>query len=273
MSGGDGSASSESAGYRGYWIWIAGIVGFAIPVVFVVRQMGAHKAFNQAQAPGLEALAQGKPKLAADLFAELARKMRSRPNHHAVASYNYGYSLLRAGESAKAIGILLRIERTPKIQVGGIQTMTAIALARGFALGGDVVKANEWLATAKARPALDNPVNGHALLVSAEALVRCREGKYDEALAVLDESWKVIEHYLSIDAIAEPWLIRAFSITMQTSVRDAAAAEPWLRALRILPPEQSRWLTHHWPELAHFAVTHDLLRSVPTDPAGEPATA
>jgi len=260
----DGSPSPTPAGYRGAWIWIAAIAGFATPIVFIVWQLGGTKKFNQAQAAGLEALARGKPLAAAEHFAALARKTRTRPAHHAVASYNYGYALLRGGESAKAVGILLRVERTPKLQIGGIKTLTPIALARAFALGGDIAKANVWLETARSRPILDNAVYGRALLASIEALVRCREGKYAEAITVLDANWQIIEHYLSIDLIAEPWLLRAFAIMMQSTVRDAAAAEPWLRALRILSPEQSRWLTHHWPELGLFATTHDVLRASPS---------
>jgi hypothetical protein len=259
------SPTSEPSGYSGYWIWGAGIVGFLLPVLLVVWQFGGATKFNQAQKQGLEALAHQKPLLAADLFAELARKVRAKPAHYAVASYNYGYALLRAGESAKAVGVLLRVERTPKLNAGnGIRTMTPIALARAFALGGDVTKANAWLEAAKVRPALDNPVYGRALLASVEALVRCREGKYSEALVVLEANWHVLEQYLSVDVMAEPWLLRAFATTMQSSVRDAAAAEPWIRALRIRSPEQSRWLTYHWPELAHLATTHDLLRAAPS---------
>jgi hypothetical protein len=257
-------ATTIETGYSGMWIWTAAACAFVFPVVFFVWQFAATRKFNQAQAPGLEALAQHKPQLAADLFAALARKSRSRPAQHAVASYNHGYALLRAGESARAVGVLLRVDRTPKLQLGIVRTLTPVALARGFALGGDIVKANAWLEAAKSRPPLDNPVYGRAVLASVEALVRCREGKYADALAVLDANWQLIEAYLAIDLIAEPWLLRAFAITMQSSVRDAAAAEPWLRALRILSPEQSRWLTHHWPELAHFATTHDVLRASPS---------
>lgn len=265
-----GAAPAKASGYSGIWIWAAGLLGLAIPVVFVALQLRGHRRFNAAQVPGLEALAKGEPARAADLFAELARACRGRPSHHAVASYNYGYALLRAGESAKAVGVLLRVENTPGVQVGGVRLLAPVALARAYAIGGDVAKARAWLDIAKARPLADNVVYGRAILASVEALVRCREGKYAEALAVLDESWQIIENFLSLDLCAEPWLVRAFCVAMQSTVRDAAAAERWLRALRILSPEQSRWLTLHWPELEQFAVANDLVRAAPARPALAP---
>jgi hypothetical protein len=258
----DGVVTQEPVGYRGYWIAIAAIAGFLIPIAFVIWQFSGHRKFNEAQGAALEALAQDRPMAAAEMFAELARQNRTRLMFHAVASYNHGYALLRAGESARAVGILLRVDRTPKIRAD-FKTLTQVALARSFALGGDLAKANAWLDAAKANPTFDNPIYGRAVIASVEALVRCREGAYDKALDVLEANWSLLEHYLAIDLMAEPWLVRAFSTTMLSTARDAAAAEPWLRALRIMSPEQSRWLTHHWPELLHFATTHDVLRGSP----------
>ncbi|MEO7096754.1 MAG: hypothetical protein ABI175_26080, partial [Polyangiales bacterium] len=151
---------------------------------------------------------------------------------------------------------LLGAERMPKVGLGGVRRMAAGQLARAFALGGDLDKATRWLEELRKRPMSGDPVYCQALLDAVDALVQCRAGKFSEALAIYERAWPQLEAYLPVFQMREVWLLRAYAITMTSSVRDGGAAEPWLRMIRSTPPGGFTWLTAHWPELATFTTTH-----------------
>lgn len=255
-------AEQIAAGYSGGWFVLAAVLGALVPIAFMVYMFGGHSRFNALQTAGLEALSERRYSRAAELFAELAKRYRAKPNHYAVALYNRGYALLRSGDSAAAVGVLLGVDRTPKLG-GGIRQMAVTQLARAFALGGDVDKATRWLAVARARPAgIADPVHGKALVDAVEGLVMCRQGRVEEAIRHYQECWSRLEACLPIHQMEEAWLLRAFAIASTSGPRDNAAAEPWLRMLRSTPPGALDWITGHWPELATFTITHGLAAAV-----------
>jgi tetratricopeptide (TPR) repeat protein len=246
----------EQTGFAWWWLAIAGVIGLALPIAFMAVMFRGSEKFNTAQSVGLDAIARGQYAKAVDIFEALAKRFRTKPNFAAVARYNQGYALLLGGDSAAAVGVLLAAERTPKLALGGVRRMTAGQLARAFALGGDVDKATQWLEALRKRPATGDHAYCQALLDAVEALVLCRQGKYTEATAVYERAWPLLEAYLPVHQMREAWLLRAYSITMTSSVRDGGAAEPWLRMIRGTPPGGFVWLTAHWPELATFTTTH-----------------
>ena len=225
----------DRSGYSGWWIAVGVAVTVALAVGLLAWVVGGAKQFNERATPGLEAIADGKYAHAAELFDGLA------------------------GDTAAAAGILLGVERTPKLAAGAIRRMAATQLARCFALGGDVEKAERWLESTRVRPAgISDPVHDRAVFEALEALVLCRQGKLDEARRRYEESWSRLCAYLPFNQMIEVWLLRAYAISASSSPRDAGAAEPWLRLVRTAPPGALDRLTVRWPELATFVVTHEL---------------
>src|SRR5687767_1821814 len=70
-----------SAGYSGWWLVGAAVVGLLVPIVFMVYMLGGQTRLNELQGPALEALADRRYGRAAELFGELARRYRAKPNH------------------------------------------------------------------------------------------------------------------------------------------------------------------------------------------------
>src|SRR5262245_9708044 len=87
-------------GFSGWWSWVAAVAGLALPISLLVWQFRGAARFSERLAPGLEALAAGNPGRAAELFGELAHRYRTRVNERAVALFNQGVALTRAGNSA-----------------------------------------------------------------------------------------------------------------------------------------------------------------------------
>ena len=248
----DTSQRHELTGYSGWWIAGAVIGTLIFALVLVVFLWGGAARFNTSQASGLEALAAGRYDEAVDVFAKVARRYRTKPSYFAVATYNHGYTLLRAGDSAAAAGILLRAERTPNIGPNGVRKLAAIQLARCFAFGGDVEKATTWLEAARKRTAGGDPIYDRALFEAVEGVVLCRQGKLEEANRHYEACWHRFTAYLPINLMSEVWLLRAYAVSSTSGPRDAGAAEPYLRMLRGLPPGSLDWITKHWPELQRF---------------------
>ena len=249
----------ETRGYSGWWIAVAVAITVALVLGLVVWIVVGTKRYNQRQAPGLTAIAEGDFAHAATLFEALARRYRANPNFAAVARHNQGYALMLAGDTAAAVGILLGVERTPGLANESVRRKAALQLGRCFALAGDVDKAQRWLEATRARPAgATDPVHDQALLDALEGLVLCRRGKLDEARAYYEQAWPRLCSYLPVNKMAEVWLLRAFAVAAGSTPRDAGAAEPWLRLVRSTSPDIVDRITARWPELATFAVTHEL---------------
>ncbi|MDQ3335011.1 MAG: hypothetical protein M4D80_07610 [Myxococcota bacterium] len=259
MGSSDPHASLDRSGYSGWWIAVAVAITVALAVLLLVWVVGGATQFNERAAPGLEAIAGGKYAHAAELFDALARRYRAKPNLAAVALYNRGYSLMLAGDTAAAVGVLLGVERTPKLAAGAIRRMATTQLARCFALAGDLEKAERWLESTRERPmGMFDPVRDRAAFEALEGLVLCRQGKLEEARRRYEESWSRLCAYLPYNQMIEVWLLRAYAISAGSAPRDAGAAEPWLRLVRNAPPDVLDRLTVRWPELATFVVTHEL---------------
>jgi tetratricopeptide (TPR) repeat protein len=243
-------------GYSGWWIAGAAVAGALLVFLFVLLLVRGAKQFNAAQEAGLEALAERDYAQAAEQFAKLARRYRTRPQFAAFARYNHGVALLRGGDSATAAGIFRAVEGDVKLTMfPGVRRLAAFQLGRCFALGGDVAKARQWLDAIKRRGSgLDNPSHDRAMVDGLEGLVLCREGKLDEAQRLYEQSWNRMTEFLQMRQMTEPLLLRAYAIASK-GPRDAGAAEPYLRMLRSMSTRDVEWLTKHWPELAAFAST------------------
>ena len=241
-------------GYSGWWIVGAMVATLALVVLAVAVMFGGAKKFNEEQSVALEMIAEGKYEQAAEAFGAIAKRYRSKPSFAAVATYNRGYALLRAGDTERAAGILLAVERTANLKLAvNVRKLAALQLARCFAYGGDVAKARTWLEFVKKHGAgMPEPVHDKAMLDALEGLVLCREGKFAEARAHFDQGWHRISHYLQLALMTEVWLMRAYAVAGTSSPRDAGAIEPHLRMLR--GADLQRY-TKHWPELATFVTT------------------
>jgi hypothetical protein len=239
------------------WRWL--VIGGSVVLVIgtFLWTLSGSRRFNARQKPGLDAISDGRYAHAAQLLGDLARRYRTKPNFALVATYNQAFAAIRAGDSAAAVGLLLRIDRWPLPQLGGLRGPVALELARAFAIGGEVEKAERWLDTARTRLENDHRANHDVGIALVEGLIRCRAGRFEEAIRHYDDHWQRLQARLSVRDMQEAWLLRAFAVRKTSAPRDGAAAEPWLRLLRGTEPGSFAWLTGHWLELEVF-VDHEV---------------
>jgi tetratricopeptide (TPR) repeat protein len=276
----DSSSSSTHAGPRTHddgalpwWLWALCVGCFAVPTGLFVWLIGTSRRFNTQLGPAYKALGDGDHARAAQLFGDLARRFRAKPNVWPAAAYNQAHALIRMGDSAAAVGVLLGIHRMPDLGIDGIRGLAALQLARAFAIGGDLDKAQRWLDAGRTgHAAFGDPGQEYAQRADVEGLVLCRAGKLEDALRHYDQTWERLQSRLTVNNMRAVWLLRAFAATSVSSPRHAAAAETWLRLLRATNPGSLAWLTDHWPELAAFAATHDLGVAAPRAAASAEAS-
>jgi hypothetical protein len=253
-------APERVAGYSGWWIAAGFVAGVLLLVGILSWQFGAARRFNLRAWAANEELAKRHPGRAAELYGELATRSGGRLQMRAVALFNRGIALLNAGDAAGAVGALLGADRTKPVVNPGLRQRTATELARAFAIGGDLAKAERWLDEARARESSEHgPLETAGRTAIVEATLRCRQGRFDDALAALERDWVGIEHYSPLPALWDAWLLRAFALASTRGPRDSGAVEPWLRLVRgTARPGAFDWMTARWPELATFIATHDL---------------
>jgi hypothetical protein len=262
--------TAPDAGYSGWWIALSGGLGLAIPTMFFTWLIGGSRRFNMLQVAAFEALSDGDHARAAQLFGDLARRFSHRPNFGRLAAYNQGYALIRSGAAAAAVGVLLGIERRVDFGVDGIRRLAVTELARAFAIGGDVEKAKRWLGIARERTTgLGDTAQELAQLATVEGLVLCRAGRFEDAVRHYEQTWPRLEARLALREMREVWLLRAFAVGSTSTPRHGGATDMWLRLLRSTQPSSFDWLTADWPELATFAVTHEIALAPALPPSVE----
>lgn len=249
------TGATARSGYSGWWIVVAGVVGIVVSLVYISFRFSGFEKLHAALGEGLDASARGDFARAAELYAARAATTRGKPEQTALALYSCGYALLRAGRSEEAVGALLGAERLPTLATVGIRRIVATELVRAFVIGGDLDKASRWLDSVRARPLSGDRVHQQTLEDAAAGLLLCRQGKFEDALALYERRWRFLEAYLPVRQMEEAWLLRAFALTMTSGPRAAGVAEPWLRMIRGLPPGAFDWLTERWPELATFVTS------------------
>jgi hypothetical protein len=248
-----------STGYSGWWIALTAIGMFALWFAAFAWLLGGSRRYLAMKVPAVAALSEGNYARAAELFGEVARRFRHKPNFGAVAAYEQGHALIRAGDAAAAVGVLLGIERRVDLGVDGIRRAVAIELARAFAIGGDTDKALHWLASARTRKlGLGDASYEAAQLAAVEGLALCRAGRFADALRCYEQTWPIIEARLTVRDMREVWLVRAFATASTSTPREGGAIDAWLGLFRSTHPAPLIWLTVHWPELATFVVAHDV---------------
>jgi len=159
-------AATTHASSSGTWPWLVIVVPVVLVVGMFLWSLSGSRRFNAQQKPGLDAMSDGQYARAAQLFGAAARRYRTKPNFAALATYNQGHALIRAGDAAAAVGLLLSVERSPLPQLAGLSALIAVDLARAFAIGGDLDKAERWLEAARTRHAwqpggIDRRHRGH----------------------------------------------------------------------------------------------------------------
>lgn len=253
-----GAGAASGDGGVPWWVWPVCIGCLMLPIVVVVWLFGESRRYNVLQMPAFEALGDGHYARAAELFGELAHRFRAKPNLSRGALFNRAFALNRAGGAAAAVGVLLGIERWANFQVDGLRGLIAIELARAFAIGGDVDKAQRWLDAARGRTVgYSDPGREYTDLAQVEGLVLCRAGKFAELIRHYDDATPRLQSRLPVRSMREVWLLRAFAVSQTSAPRDGGAAEPWIRLLRATADGSFACLTGHWPELAAF-VEHEL---------------
>jgi hypothetical protein len=231
-----------------------GVVGNGLPLILMVAiaapliVSGRRTArFNRdVQAAG-RLLAEGRVAAAAEQFEEMARRRFVSSAVKSTARHNLGTARIRQGRPDEAVALLCAIERRDwRKQKGGLPELNAWRLTEACALAGDVEAAEAWLAEAHARQgAMESP-----MALRMTPLVRCRQGRFDEAAAFIDDRRRRAEGSLSGEELRTLNLLRAFAESARGPY--TARLGDLLPSARPLERGGHDWLATRWPELRLF---------------------
>jgi hypothetical protein len=224
------------------FLGLVGILFFAMTV--------RTRRFNAANALGLQALAEGDYARAADAFLELSRKSRWPGQLPGIATFNLGIARLHQGLLGDALDCFARVWA-----LMGIRASLACNAALAYALRGDIESARRWRAAAEAgkKNAPDQRVVT-GLLAFVDAVVDCREGRYESFLRLLDERWMELDGSLTARTTRPLRVLRAFATARAPGAgpRSAGGVEQLVSALKPVRPGEFAMLQAEWPEMAAF---------------------
>jgi hypothetical protein len=231
------------------------MVLFVLIGVVLFATTARTRRFNSANAQGLQALAEGDYARAADTFAELSRKYRWPTHLTGIATFNIGVARLHQGLLGEALDCFARVERRTNSALAGLRTTLACNTALAYALRGDLESARPWRAAAedaKKRAADPTLVTGFVAFV--DAVIDCREGRYESFLRWLDDRWSQLEGSMTARTTRPLRVLRAFAMTQAPGAgpRDAGGVEMLVGALQPVRPGEFAMLRAEWPEMAAF---------------------
>lgn len=240
-------------------------ISVAIPVLLGRRQ-GQWRQFGAEIDPAIIAMARGDLAKAHATFrwwAEHATAARIS----ALAWHNLAWTLMLRGELQQAIDALIVNDdhnEAPLRQLGLFAT-SAVDLALGHALVGDLPAAEAWMAKADERRSAMGLISVPAMMAFTRAVVDCRSGRAADAARMLDEGWVEYEGVLTGATLRPMRIVRAFAIAA-SGPRSAGLAEAVLATARPAYPGEYDFLGVAWPEMASFLAAHGI-GSRPAAPA------
>ncbi|MEO6950239.1 MAG: hypothetical protein ABI321_00395 [Polyangia bacterium] len=240
------------------WPWIP-LVLLVAGVFWLWRQLRGSSKFNDAQVPGLLALADGDLEHAHAIFEDLVGRYGSTSNGPSVR-LNLAFVQERMGRWEACRDTRLAVERSPGAWSNGPRIMAGLGLCRTLALRGDVDRAAAWLADAKKRVAKHSRPSlflvGELRLV--EAILLARRGALEPALAILEQDWRRLESGMNASHLKHGVLLRAYLTSIVGGARGEGNATPWLMQLRTSPASDTAFMYDAWPELATWVQAQGL---------------
>ncbi|HEY5946614.1 MAG TPA: hypothetical protein VIV40_14025, partial [Kofleriaceae bacterium] len=177
----------------------------------------------------------------------------------ALARHNLAWTMMRQGEIAPAIDVLLdneRLHRDAFKQVSLAGT-SAIDLALDYALLGDTAKAEASFAEAERRNSEPSMATLPAMKLFARAVIDCRIDRCSDAARYLDEHWAECEALLTGGTLRPLRVIRAFAHSA-AGPRNAGLVDAALANMRPAFAGEFTFLGVAWPEMATFLAAHQL---------------
>jgi hypothetical protein len=220
-------------------------------------------AFNKLNNRANDRFLEGDAGAAARAWEDLARDYQRYPGLANLARYNIAVALQLEGEPERSLSVLGGLVQKPdqkpvlSLSIPGFnpEHELAVQLARGFALVGDEAAAARWLKEAEALD--DKGEDELTTRAQAEVIVRLRQGRFDDALRVLDDNERRFESKLNAWQIRWVHVMRAFAAARGEPGSEAAKAH--LSSLSAKDQAAFSWLAARWPEMRTFLQSHELL--------------
>jgi hypothetical protein len=235
------------------------LLGNVLPVlvvlaIFVFFFRGLRFApFNRQVGEANRLLAEGRVAEAAERFEQMARPRFAGATLKAQARHNLAVARIHQGRPDEAVALLVGVERREwRAAKGGLPELNAWRLAEACALAGDADASGEWLKAAQARQGSEPLWLG--LLTTP--LVRCRQGRFDEAARFIDDNRGQAEGSLTGRHLRTLSLLRAFAESARGPF--TARLGDLLAAARPVETGGHDWLATRWPELRRFLEANGL---------------
>lgn len=216
---------------------------------FILRLLRANRQITAAMA----LITEGKLENAAAQLEQLARRFRGEQPSHGIILYNLASVELRRGQTERALSLAYAAHG--RTGAGAFRAMPAMMLSIGYTVLDDLPAAEAWQQEAER---LGRAPGFEGTLFSS-ALLACRQGRYTDALALLDARWSAAQKQLPKEAMRLLRLLRAFALSQTPEGPDGELVRKLISEL----PETARGefdgLAVRWPELHAFLRHHNLL--------------
>ena len=219
----------------------------AVAAALFLTSARSLRKFTVANAAASALVFEGKLAEACQAFEANARRFRA-PALHPISVFNLADTEMLRGHLARALSLAgaVAIHKSP-LRSPLVAASAPSLVASCYALLGDLAAARAWMPEAERA--------GATIAVEVarvpEAILLCREGRFEELLRCMAERRRAIEATLAGDDLRTMRLLRAFALCMLPNASDAERAEA-LAAGRPGAPGECDHLAAAWPELAAF---------------------
>lgn len=237
------------------WMVPAVVVGYVALLAWFVRRRRRLLAVARASDEAVGLLNAGQLGDAARLMDELLPQARGMGLLHALLVYNRACVYLRQSQPQRALELLHRVERSGWFMKGsphGFDVLLPCTLAVTESVLGDTKRA--WAHLEGVRPRMPSLRRG--VLFHAELVTGCREGRFREVLAWVDERWRASEGSLTAAQLRLLRLLEAYAAWSVAGADDARVTDALSLARNAEPDEYRYLLAGGWPELEAFLAGH-----------------
>jgi hypothetical protein len=226
-------------------VWgLGGLVGWLL----YARHVG--RAWSQENVEAVRWIGEGEPGKAAAILDRLLAKSRAFPVAYSLFLLNRGIAATRMGELTEARAMLGAVQGTNWLERRKFRHLVPtvmISLGKVEALAGKLDDAESWQRRARARlTSASAPIS-----LTLDVLIAARRGRWSEAEALCEATWKAAEASLSAREMKLLRVLRGFIASVRAP-GDATTLGMWLAGAKPVPFGMFAYVGAAWPEFAAF---------------------
>jgi len=229
-------------------------------VVGTIRQKRQARRFIEDVNETIALAARGDYAAVRQIFEYWIANARS-PRVAALSRYCLADTLLHQGdlEGSCRLHVENYDDNRSTLQRSPVARTVLLDTAFAWGLRGNLAEVERWYVESERMTKELQDVTAPANAIAVKALIDCRSGRSDAAVALLDDNWADCEARLRGDSLRRLRILRGFARST-LGPREAGRAHEDIVASRPRFPGEHAYLGKEWPEMAAFLAAHELDR-------------